>query len=47
MQTAPYQSFRFLDVLVSEKELAVEIAQVDRIEVDDVDFSKTREDDIL
>lgn len=39
-----YQSFRLLDMLVSEEELSVEIAQVDGIEVDDVDFTKAEQD---
>jgi len=43
----PYQCFRLLDVLVAEQELAVEVAQVDGVEVDDVDFAKAGENEVL
>ena len=41
------QSLRFLDVLMSEQELSIEVAEVDRIEVYYVDFAKACEDEIL
>lgn len=34
-------------MFLSEEKLAVEVAQVDRIEVDDVDLSEAREDEVL
>lgn len=42
-----YHSLRLLDVLVPEKKLPIQIAQVDRVEIDDVDLSKPGEDEIL
>lgn len=42
-----YQSLGFLDVFLSEEELAVEITQIDRIEVDNVDLSEARKDKVL
>ena len=42
-----YQGFQFLDVFISEEELAVEVAQVDRVEVDDVDLSEANKDEVL
>lgn len=42
-----YQSFRLLDVFVSEEKLPVEVTQVDGVEVDDVDVTKTEEDDVF
>jgi hypothetical protein len=41
------QRLRFLDVLMSEKELSVEIAQINGIEVNDMDFPKPAENEIL
>jgi hypothetical protein len=34
-------------VLVAEQELAIEVAQVDGVEVDDVDLAKAGEDKVL
>ena len=34
-------------MLVAEQELAVEVAQVDGVEVDDVDFAKAGENEVL
>ena len=34
-------------MLVSEQELAIQVAEVDRIQVDDVNLAKAREDQIL
>lgn len=34
-------------MLVAEQELAVEVAQVDCVEVDDVDFTESSEDEVL
>lgn len=42
-----YQSFGLLDMFMSEKELAVEITEVDSIEIDDMNFAKTSEDKIF
>ena len=42
-----YQSFRFLDMLMSEQELAVQVAQVDGVEIDNVGFTEASEDEVL
>ena len=42
-----YQCFRLLDVLIPEEELPIEIAQVDRVQVDDVNLAEASEDEIL
>ena len=42
-----HHSLRFFDVFVSEEELSVEVAQVDRIEVDDMNFTKASKNKIL
>lgn len=42
-----YQGLGLLDVLVSEEELTVEIAQVNGVEVDDVDLAVTGEHEVL
>lgn len=34
-------------MLIAEQELAVEVAQVDGVEVDDVDFTETSENEVL
>lgn len=40
-QTAKtYQCFRFLDMFVAEEKLTIQIAQIDGIKVNDVNFSK-------
>jgi hypothetical protein len=41
------EGFRLLDVLMSEQELAVEVAQVDRVKVNNVDFAKAGENEVL
>ena len=41
------QSLGFLDVFLPEEELAIEVAQVDGVEVDDVDFAKPGQDEVL
>jgi hypothetical protein len=43
----PYQCLRLLDVLVPKQELAVEVAEVDGVEVDNVDLAKAGEDEVL
>lgn len=43
----PYQCFGLLDMLVAEQELAVEVAEVDGVEVDNVDLAKAGEDEVL
>lgn len=40
MCSLSYQRFRLLDMLVSEEELAVEVAEVNGIKVDDVNFAE-------
>ena len=42
-----YDSFRLLDVFVSEEELAVEVAQVDGVEIDDVDLAEAGQSEVL
>ena len=42
-----YNSFWFLDMLMTEEKLAVEVAEIDGIKVDDVDMTKTCHDQIL
>lgn len=34
-------------MLVSEEELAIEVTEIDGVKVDDMDFSKAGEDEIL
>jgi len=46
-ETDPYQCLRFLDVLLTEQKLPIEIAEVDCIEVDDVDLPKAGKDEVL
>ena len=41
------QSLRLLDVLVSEKELSIEIAQINVIEVNDMDFAEPAENEVF
>lgn len=42
-----YQSFRLLYVFVPEEELSVQIREVDRVEVNDVDVEEAAEDKVL
>lgn len=42
-----YQGFGFPDMFVSEEELSVQIAQVDCVEVDDVNFAEAGEGEIF
>lgn len=42
-----YKRLRLLNVFVPEEELAVEVAQVDRVQVDDVDLPEAGEDEVL
>lgn len=41
------QCLGFLDVFLSEEELSVEITQIYRVEIDDVNFAETRLDEIF
>ena len=41
------QSFGLLDVFMAEKELAIEIAQIDCVEIHDMHFSESSEDKVL
>lgn len=38
-----HDGFGFFDVFEAEEELAIEIAKIDRIEIDDVDFPEAGE----
>ena len=42
-----YESLGFLDVFVAEEELAVQIREVDRVEIHNVDLAEASEDEIL
>jgi hypothetical protein len=42
-----YKSLRFLDMFVPEQELSVEIAQINSVEINDVDFPETCKDKVL
>ena len=42
-----YQCLRLLDMLIPEKELPIEVAEVDGVEVDNVDLAKAGEDKVL
>ena len=43
----PYQCFGLLDMLIAEQELAVEVAKIDGIEIDDVYLAEAGEDEVL
>jgi hypothetical protein len=42
-----YLGLGLLDVLIAEEKLAVQVAEIDGVEVDDVDVAKAREHEIL
>lgn len=42
-----HQCFGFLDMFEAEKELTIQVAQVNRVEIDDVDFTKAGEEEVL
>ena len=42
-----YQGLRLLDMFMSEEELAIEVAQVDCIQVDNVDFAEPGQDEVF
>jgi hypothetical protein len=42
-----YQGFRLFDVLVAKQELPVEVAEVDRVQVDNVNLAEPGEDEVL
>lgn len=42
-----HQSFRFLDMLLTEEELTVEVAEVDSVQINNVDLTEASEDKIL
>lgn len=44
---SPYQSLGLLDVLITKEKLAIEIAQVDRIQVHDVYLAKSSKHEVL
>jgi hypothetical protein len=43
----PYQCLGSLDVFATEEKLSIEIAEVDRIQVHDVDFTEAGQDEVL
>lgn len=42
-----HQGLGFFDMLIAEEKLAIQIAQVNRIKVDDVDFAKAGKQEVL
>jgi hypothetical protein len=42
-----HQRLRLLDMLVAEQKLAIQITQIDRVQVDNMDFAKAREHQVL
>lgn len=42
-----YQCLRFLDVLLVKEELTIQVAQVDCVQVDNVDFAEAGEEEVL
>jgi hypothetical protein len=46
-QEGPYQCLGLFDVLLAEQELPVEVAQVNRVEVNDVDLSEAGKNEVL
>jgi hypothetical protein len=42
-----YNGFRLLDVFVSEEKLAIEVAEVDCVEIDDMDFAKAGQGEVF
>lgn len=42
-----HQSLWFLDVFMSEKELAIEVTQVDGVKVDNMNFAEARQDEVF
>jgi hypothetical protein len=42
-----YNGLWLLDMFVSEEELAVEVAEVDGVEIDDVDFAEAGQGEVL
>lgn len=42
-----HQGLGLLDVLMAEEELAIEVAQVDCVEIDNVDFAKPSKGEVL
>lgn len=42
-----YQGFRAFDMFLSEEKLAVEIAEVDSVEVHNMDFPEPSKDEVL
>lgn len=42
-----YQCLWLLDVLMAEKELSVEVAKVDRVKVDNMNFTEAGKDEIF
>ena len=41
------QSLRLFDVFMTEEELAIEVAEIDGVKIDDVDLTEASEDKIL
>jgi hypothetical protein len=47
MQEITHQSFGLLDVFMSEQKLTVQVAQIDGVEINNMDLSKAGQDQIL
>ena len=43
----PYQCFGLLDMLIAEQELAVEVAEIDGVEIYNVYLAEAGEDEVL
>jgi hypothetical protein len=42
-----HQGFGLLYVFMSEKELSIQVAKIDSIQIDDVDFAEACEDEVF
>ena len=41
------QRFRLLDMFVSKEELTIQVAQIDSVKINDVNFAEAGEDEVL
>jgi len=42
-----HQSLRFLDMFMTEEELTIEIAEIDGVQIDDMDLAEASKDEVL
>ena len=45
--TCAHQRFRLLDVLLSEEKLPIQVAEIDGVQIDDVDVAESGQDEVL